>query len=401
MSFRTSYTGRYNRMCRLTPECGRYAGMSRVLQNLANPDVDEFDQESAQWTLLPQIADRVQPLLEHPVAKLNHIRKYRANKESIHSSLSSDPVEAKGICFRVLNGSTISMDNAQNEFLVAIRQEGRFLRWLAASLDPTFHSQLIEEGVKSWPEATALSYLWSGPESWCTHAMASYSLNWTPNHLSLHCDALKIGRQDYDIPASMFSKQLENAVLAQTGYVIRVVKKDSVVSMAMFKEMASGPTHELCDEALLKEGNCIAAAVYFGNDQPQYIITELKKNIPANQSAAIQRSRTYRDCQQLCKCRFQPVSFSRVSAGRSYIVHIENGIGAKAARLCVDTVGTCILTFSQPLFICFYGEGTWWSARHGRRCPVMVGCPITSRGQLGVNWIIFLVACCLEPRYID
>jgi hypothetical protein len=58
MSCLTAYTGKYNRICRLSPEAGRYAGMSRLLQNLANPDVDSvvlglYLERYFHWGVLP------------------------------------------------------------------------------------------------------------------------------------------------------------------------------------------------------------------------------------------------------------------------------------------------------------------------------------------------------------
>jgi hypothetical protein len=63
--------------------------------------VDEFDQESAQWTLLSQITDRVQPLLDHPVTNLRNVRMYLTDKHDILSALSANLVQAEGICLHV------------------------------------------------------------------------------------------------------------------------------------------------------------------------------------------------------------------------------------------------------------------------------------------------------------
>ena len=63
---------------------------------------------------------------------------------------------AKQTAIGVLNGMQIPERHKQNEFLLGLKRESRLLRWLAASLDPTFHTFLLQEGVKDWPEATVL-----------------------------------------------------------------------------------------------------------------------------------------------------------------------------------------------------------------------------------------------------
>lgn len=301
LSVHTKYKVKYDRMCRASPESHGYAGMSKILQQIANQHIDEFDQESAQWSLLSQIVDRVQPKLNHPVAKVDAIRQYRNDKDVIFHSLSTDPATAKLVCLRTLNGASIAPEYVQNEFLQAVRKEGRFLRWLASSLDPTFHSQIIAEGEKQWPEATTMFYLWSAPEAWCTSVMARYGLTFGPKHLSLHCDAVKIGKDDYNIPAGAFIKQAQDHILAETGYAITVVKKDALFALSVFKQkqQADSPNDEACDDILLKEGNCIASAVYFAMQRPGHIINDLKKLNVANRKAAVEGTRTYRSCQQL------------------------------------------------------------------------------------------------------
>ena len=96
-----------------------------------------------------------------------------------------------------------------------MRKEGRFMRWLASSLDTTFHTGIIEEGEKSWPEATVLFYVWTGPEAWCTSIMAKTCAGLYTKHLSLHCDGIKTGVDDYHIPQDILCEHMQEHMISQ------------------------------------------------------------------------------------------------------------------------------------------------------------------------------------------
>ena len=335
LSVKTKYSNKYDRMCRMYPASGGYSGMSKVMQRVANPNVVEFDQEAAEWTFLPQIVDRVQPLIKHEVALLRRVREFKAMKDEILASVSPDPVYAKSISIQVLNGSALPAELANHDFLKGVRKEGRFMRWLASSLDPSFHSQVIEEGEKSWPEATTLFYVWTGAEAWCTSSMTKTCEQLSPKHLSLHCDGIKMGEDDCTLPEIALCNQMQDAVQRETGYAVTIIPKKSIYALDLMKQSATSQVAERCDVVLLKEGNCIPAAIYFCKDGRNHIVSELKKINEVNGLAADMGARTYRDCQQLCKCKLRRVTLDQVSIGKSYVMHVDNGAHQKAVRLTV------------------------------------------------------------------
>ena len=77
------------------------------MQVLAAPDVDEWDQRAAQFTLWPQIVDRVGVMLEHPAAQFLNVRTYIENRDETHKAISADNDVAKSIVMRVFNGMRI------------------------------------------------------------------------------------------------------------------------------------------------------------------------------------------------------------------------------------------------------------------------------------------------------
>jgi hypothetical protein len=247
VELRTRYGTKYPRMSRMRAESGGIQGMSNVTQARANPELDEWDQVSAQWTFLAQIADRVQLQLDHRCALFSNIRRYAEHKDEILAAISPDCMEAKGICLQVLNGMAIPILHTNNEFLRGVRLEARLMRWLACSLDPTFHTHLIEEGVKTWPEATVLFYLWTGAEAWCTLEMCTLCLSLSPRHLSLHYDGVKIERGSYQGPVDAFKKQLEDVVLQATGYRIGIAQKSKLDACELFRHMMRNMRRNACN----------------------------------------------------------------------------------------------------------------------------------------------------------
>ena len=340
----TDYATKYEGMSRMRAQTIGIQGMSKVMQLASNPNLHEFDQEASQWTFLPQIVGRVMPKFNHTVVALPSIKSYKPNRAAVHASIGPDPTSAKEIALQVLNGMPVPPSLSNNEFLFSVRKEGRFLRWLASSLNPTLHTHLLEEGKKTWPENTCLFYLWTGPEAWATYVQANYSITLSPRHLSLHYDGLKIIPEAYTVPRDIFIKELEGRVLTETGYAVTMVRKKAMLSLDILKSIGGVPVDERCDTVLRKQGNCIPAAIYFSMGTPAHIVSLLRKVNTANKRAADEGVRTYRECQALCKCTLRPTSFQALEPGKDYVVHMENGGKPKAVRLSIQAGGTCMMT---------------------------------------------------------
>ena len=88
------------------------------------------------------MAAKVQVQLQHPAAKFANIKAFTTKKTEILSSSSPDPAYAKMICLKVLKGGALPVQLHHNKFLKGVRKEGRLC--LATSLDPMFHTELID-----------------------------------------------------------------------------------------------------------------------------------------------------------------------------------------------------------------------------------------------------------------
>ena len=67
--------------------------------------------------------------------------------------LHSDRNFAKHLCISVFNGGRIPDALKDSEILWELKNEGRLVRWLSASLQTELHRTLVDSGEKEWPEA--------------------------------------------------------------------------------------------------------------------------------------------------------------------------------------------------------------------------------------------------------
>lgn len=333
---RNTYRTKYERRSRRSVTTVGLQGLPNVTQRIVAPGVDEFDVMAAQWTYLVQIVDKVGLLLNHPVAELTSMRQYLSHRDSVHALVHKDPVTAKSLCMEVLNGMKIPDNVTDPEFLTRLRLEGRLCRWLAVTLDPTFHSLLLSEGDKDWPEATCLFYLWTPVEDWVTDVMAKYAVaRFRPCHLSLHYDAIKLSRGSYGEPAD-FCDGAQTEILTETGYNVTIVHKNKEFLEDMLLAVSV-----CCDEGLQRPrgfgvaGNCIPEACALLGHRTQEITTELRKKTAAHNVAAKEtKGRSYRSCQEVCACVLHPVSDLTSIAAGSYLLHVE---GAGRPH-CIDLI---------------------------------------------------------------
>ena len=339
-----SYVTKYDRFCRARADPVGVQGMSKVSQKIANPELLEIDMVAAEWTFLPQIAQRIGIQLDHPVSNFANIKSVPQDKATIANGISPIFAEAKHTCLSVLNGSAIPDHLASNAFLQGVRKEGRLWRWIACSLDPELHKHLVADGSKPWPENTVLFYVWTGAEAWCVKQMATHSLASNPSHLSLHNDGIKMDCSQLQIPVSVYVQHMQDAILQETGYTINLAQKEQRSSLDIIDGLEIQGPPSASDPLLLKPGNCIMAAIHHSNLSPTNIVTLLRKRNQANQDAEESGGRTYRECQGLCKVQLIPVAIKDLHTAVSYVVHIESGNQPHAILLTIAADGLCTLT---------------------------------------------------------
>jgi hypothetical protein len=214
VQYRTKYGGRSRRM---VVDVG-LAGMSRAMQAISAPDIAEWDHEKAAFSICSQIPARLDVQLDHEAVHCTNMRKYITDPDGVLDTISLDSGQAKSLCHGVFHGMRIPVPLQDNVFLQGLRKEGRLMRWIASSIQPAFHTRLIDEGVKSWPENTAMHYMWTGVEDWVTEVMSKFTLGQgSCKHLSLHSDAIKVHPSVYGYASDAFKEGVVAGVLERTG----------------------------------------------------------------------------------------------------------------------------------------------------------------------------------------
>ena len=87
VSTTTTYRTKYDRRGRRNTQGTGVQGLQKSLQCLLVPDAEELDIQSAQFSLLTAIVDRVGVELQHPAAEFTQLRRYCEERDAILLSL--------------------------------------------------------------------------------------------------------------------------------------------------------------------------------------------------------------------------------------------------------------------------------------------------------------------------
>jgi hypothetical protein len=140
------YQTKYDRRSRRMVVGCALQSLTRAMQAVAAPDVEEWDVVKAMFTYIVKIADKLKAMLEHETAHFPAIKFYVNDPDDVCALLLLDQAETKKVCNAVFNGMRIPSKFINVGFLKNFRNEGRLFRWIACSIDPAFHSMVIELG---------------------------------------------------------------------------------------------------------------------------------------------------------------------------------------------------------------------------------------------------------------
>ena len=319
VKYRTKYEQRSRRM---VIDLG-LAPLRKSLQVILAPDLHEWDVKACAITLLTQMMTRIKPVLDHQTCEFNCLSEYLANRTDIHASISPSPAKAKQIVLGVLNGMRIPEHLNDHAFLNSLKREGRLLRWIACTLNPTFHTTILEHSDKEWPEATTFFYTWSAVEDWVIEALSTFAMALHPSHLSLHYDGIKIDPACYTSNAEVFRQSAESYIADATGYNVTLERKESSFLLDLMVRKSHFDVLYAEDDVFNRLGNCTPAALSHIRGNCSAIRDELKRRIKANKDAETYGSRSYRSCMSQFGCVLCPLSIHDIDSG-SYVLHVED-----------------------------------------------------------------------------
>ena len=125
----------------------------------------------------------------------------------------------------------------------------------------------------------------------CVHHLietpGKYATTHSPNHLSLHYDAIKVDQSIVSGNADSFQTTLEQQVLSDTGYTVNIECKQQSYLLDLIKMNAQQPSTPLnFPDEVLVHGNCIPACLLYLGFPSDAIVRELGKNSVANRKDA-------------------------------------------------------------------------------------------------------------------
>jgi hypothetical protein len=82
--------------------------------------------------------------------------------------------------------------------------------------------------------------MWTPAEDWALETMCTQACVFNPEHLSLHFDAIKVAANSFGGDAAAFARELQNKVLTETGYDLRVAAKQNFFFLDMVQARADG-----------------------------------------------------------------------------------------------------------------------------------------------------------------
>jgi hypothetical protein len=224
----------------------------------------DWDIKNSMFTLMTQLVARMGMALDIPDVRLPSWTAYAQDPDSWRRRVTAmGNGSGKEVLIKVAHGGAVPLvpDGGVQNLLNGISREARLLRWYAASVMPTLFSALLEQPEKySWPENTAMHYLWTTVENQCLLAWATWLRREECPHLSLHFDGLLVSSercQDRD----QFAKDSMHAISSTTGYEVEILVKEHQTLFEAISQAASRTGrvggHGDSLDVLCRPGNCI------------------------------------------------------------------------------------------------------------------------------------------------
>ena len=156
-------------------------------------------------------------------------------------------------------------------------------------------------------------------EEWCAFLEKTYR----PAHLSMHFDGVRVSLPD-EVDATKVCKQSEEYIEERTGIKLCIQVKHHHYFLQLLAALGTQSSVDDVDDILLKDGNCIPAAI--ASMYPEQL-DSMKKLVAGSDVT----TRTYRECLSCTSLVAFPSAMldnapkrARLDPGR-YLLHLENG----------------------------------------------------------------------------
>lgn len=193
----------------------------RVLRH-AVPDTVDLDIGNCALTIWLQLVVKLKARV--PDTVMSTLRQCAEDRETVcRKDFACSVPEGKQLLQKLLNGGAPPADLADNPMVRKVRQLGRWLGWLAATLLPEVYKKCVQD-EKPNPETSTAFYLWSAVEDVILHAWLAFAQRREFQHISLHYDGLRLAPLQGD-EVALFCRQSEQHILDKTGFSVKITEK--------------------------------------------------------------------------------------------------------------------------------------------------------------------------------
>lgn len=297
--------------------------LTRRAQIALLADTHDLDISNSVFTLLSQLVTRLEISPEMPKALRAILEKCAQSRDEICVDvLRKSKTEGKQILTAVLYGGAVPEEFRSSELLRSLHKVSIYSRWLAISLLETEFERFRSADVnKKNPDMSILSHLYLAAEDCVLTAWTEYLLSLNPAHLSLHFDGVRVSPiEGHSIDA--LCKQSADHIKKQTGFDVVIREKVHRTVLQTIKHVAVQESVQRDAFWIQKMGNCIPSAIaaLLGSE------SNIGEALAGEEATGVStESRSYKECELLCKVKLVPcLRFSVLPPG-AYLLHSEAG----------------------------------------------------------------------------
>jgi hypothetical protein len=311
----------------------------------------DVDIENCCFTLVAQLLDKLQPVLQVPTEIAATLKRCVQEREQIcENDLRLGKEARKHILNMVLNGSGLPVGFTDNAFLKQLQTASRYLRWLACSLLPSVYESCKLNPQKTFPEASTFTYMWTAVEDTILASWVQFLLQHPVKHLSLHYDGVRV-QGDFGCDVEALCTRCSEHIAASTGFVVVIREKKHYT----FEEMLRAKAVERESVSNMPDiykgpGSCIPSALWCLAGDTQQIRDRLSDmSHPDNVVAQRRRCRNYRTVCSLTGRQLTPDLGLCLEEPGDYLLHAEGNGDPHCIAARVPESRTPIQVFTRNM----------------------------------------------------
>lgn len=352
VSIRVSYRyphGDSMRTRRVAVDVGAQKCSRQLLHIIGNHTVD-LDIENCCFSLSLQLYDKLELKTSMPVSALDALKRCANHRTEVcEEVLHMSVAEGKPILNAVFNGGAIPLVPHGTDFLQALSNAGRFMRWLSCELAPQVFQDCKDDPQRNFPEASTFTFVWNAVEDYCLGPWIKHLQQYSLTHLSLHYDGIRV---QGDLPEDIDNvcKECAECIHSETGFRVSIRPKVHRYFVECLVHITThmDPMAEI-DDIYKRNGNCIPYALRCLLGSRPEVDSMLLEVGAENDRAASRGDRSYEAVARMFGVTLQPEYGFVCEKPGLYIVHSELGGRPHATAVQVTSDNQDAYVWNQDL----------------------------------------------------